>query len=107
MGENEAHYLDYFYLGLCFMRTNDIENATKTLEICRSKFTQFPDVLYYLALIASRNNQISEALNFISQAQTNHDAKLRLNEDNEFYANYPAQIQIYDINKLRDKLIKK
>jgi tetratricopeptide (TPR) repeat protein len=100
-GLDWTHYVDLFYLGVIYFDLNDVEKAEKYINMSLAKYADFPDALYYKALILQKQNKNREAL---SQLDTLIKAKqrgYRMNEDNEIYANYPKQIGEGEVLALR------
>jgi hypothetical protein len=54
-----------------------------------------------LVLILKQLGQKEEAKPFLDEAEKYLKKGYSMNEDNEFYANYPKQVSLFDIEKLR------
>ncbi len=79
------------------MKDND--RAKEYLQKCLAIYKELPDANYYLALLYKRENNSELKNKYLLIAK---QAKLKghdLNEDNVYYAYYPHQITLYEINQ--------
>jgi tetratricopeptide (TPR) repeat protein len=102
--DQSVHYLDLFYLGLAHYHSGDMANAIRFLKQAEAKYTQLPDVLYYLAIIYHQQKNFLLAASYLKKAQMGFDQEYRFTEDNIFYVNYPRQISRTELNELAEKL---
>ena len=89
----EAHYVEYFYLGIVKMEQENLSEANRFLEKTLSVYKEFPDALYYKAQLLELQNKYAEAKPLIEQAILNYSKGYSLNEDNAKYEDYPYQIK--------------
>ncbi len=89
----EAHYVEYFYLGLIEMEQEKLSEANYFLDKAISFYKEFPDALYYKAQLLELQNKNTEAKQLIEQAISNLSKGYSINEDNARYEEYPYQIK--------------
>ena len=89
----EAHYLEYFYLGIVKMEQENLSEANRFLEKALKLYKEFPDALYYKAQLLELENKYAEAKPLIEQAISNYSKGYSINEDNAKYEDYPYQIK--------------
>jgi tetratricopeptide (TPR) repeat protein len=105
-GLDWTHYVDLFYLGVIYFDMNDVEKAEKYINMSLVKYADFPDALYYKALILQKQNKNRDALSQLDALAKAKQRGYRMNEDNEIYANYPKQIGEGEVLTLRMMLSK-
>ncbi len=103
-GEVAIHYLDLFYLGMAYYGQGNQAQALKYLKEAESRYKQLPEILYYLARIYQQQKKTFLATEYVKQAKLNYEQGYRITEDNVFYADYPAQISLVELNELAEKL---
>ncbi len=96
-----THHGDLFYLGVMHVEFKNWQLALEYMDKCLKNNGQFPSALYYKALILKQLGRKEEAMPFLDEAEKYLKKGYSMNEDNEFYANYPKQVSIFDIEKLR------
>ena len=105
-GAEWTHFNDLFYLGEIYFEQKNKGKALFYLDMALKNYKLFPDANYYKALVLKSLNRNLEAIDFLTIAQDAYKRGYRMNEDNEFYANYPKQIGIAEIEKLLVELKK-
>ena len=103
-GKEWVHYVDWFYWGIVKYKQKDYEKALEFLENATSRNSHFPDAEFYKAMILLQKNKKEEAKTLLLQAKANIATGYRMNEDNEFYVNYPYQITVNEIDEYLQKL---
>ena len=91
-------------MAVIYYEQKDVAKALFYLDKSLTNSPDFPDALYYKALILNELGRKNEALD-IFKLLTNARAKgFRTNEDNEVYANYPRQIGVGEVAVLQKAL---
>ena len=104
----EAHFVEYFYLGIIKMEQENLIEANQLFDKVISIYKEFPDALYYKAQILELQNNYSEAKKLIEQAIMNMSNGYAINESNSKYEDYPYQIKkdwlTYELEIINNKL---
>jgi tetratricopeptide (TPR) repeat protein len=97
--EKDVHFNTLLYLGIVYFEMNSNDKAKEYLLKSLEIYRQLPEANYYLGLVYKRekNNELKEK--HLSIAKQSRLDGYGLNEDNIFYAYYPHQITLYEINK--------
>ncbi len=95
----QAHHLEYFYLGLVYMEQTKMEQAINQFDLALKLYSQFPDVLYYKGKILKQQGKVEEAKNCFDKALESIKNGYTINEDNAIYEEYPYQIKNYWLEK--------
>ena len=96
-GQGEIHFNTLLYAGVLALRKQQYAHAQTYLAQCLKAYSQHPEGNYYLALAYRAQGQEASAKQYFTAAQQALIGGYRLNEDNIFYANYPAQITEYEV----------
>lgn len=97
--ENNAHFNTLFYMGVLYYEMKDNEKAKEYLLQCLSSYKELPDANYYLGLVYKRENNGGLSDKYLQMAKQFKLQGYGLNEDNIYYAYYPHQISLYEIDK--------
>jgi tetratricopeptide (TPR) repeat protein len=97
--ESNVHYNTYLYLGILLYEMNQTEQAKEYLFKCLAIFKELPDANYYLALVYKQEKNTVLEKKYLQLAKDYKLIGYGLNEDNEYYAYYPHQITLYEINQ--------
>ena len=93
------HFNTSFYLGVLYYEMKNYSLAKQYLLRCLNVYKQHPDANYYLGLIYKKENNNSLANEYLHIAKQAFEDKYGLNEDNVYYANYPHQIRLYEVEQ--------
>ena len=96
-GLGEIHFNTLLYAGVLALRRQQYAQAQTYLAQCLKAYSQHPEANYYLALAYRAQGQEASARQYFTAAQGALIGGYRLNEDNIFYANYPAQVTEYEV----------
>lgn len=96
--QNKIHFNTFFYLGVLYYEMKENEKAKENLQKCLAVFQSHPDANYYLALLYKRENNMELCNKHLSIAKTAKEKAFNINEDNIYYAYYPHQVTLYEIN---------
>lgn len=91
-GEDAAHFLDLFYLGLVYYEKEEYTNAIKAFDRALKRYTRFSDVKYYKTMCLQKLGMDDEALTVIREAEQDVNDGYTINEDNVIYEAYPYQV---------------
>jgi tetratricopeptide (TPR) repeat protein len=97
--QNKVHFNTFFYLGILYYEMNDNEKARQNLQKCISIYQTHPDANYYLAMLYKRENNTELKNKYLQIAKQSKGKGYNINEDNIYYAYYPHQVTLYEINK--------
>lgn len=94
-----VHFNSYLYLGVLYYEMKDLTLAEENLLKCIKIYNKHPDANFYLGLVfgATANDSLSIKHLLISKEAL--EKKYSFGEDNVFYANYPHQIRLYEVEK--------
>lgn len=96
--QRKAHYNSYLYLGILHLEMKQFAQAELYLKKTLQQFSKLPDANFYLAMTYKAvNNQ--EYRKFLGAAHAAVMSGFKQNEDNEFYAYYPYQITLFEIEE--------
>lgn len=96
--QNKIHFNTFLYLGLVYYEMKQDEKAKDNLQKCIAIFQQHPVANYYLALLYKRNNNTELKNKYLQIAKQAKEKGYNINEDNTYYAYYPHQVTLYEIN---------
>lgn len=98
--ENETvHFNTLLYFGILYFETKNYNKAEEYLQKCLAIYKNLPEANYYLALVYKTENNIQLKKKYLEIAKQSIKDGYRMNEDNMYYANYPYQITLYEIEK--------
>lgn len=99
--ERTPHFNSSFYTGLNYFRMGDLAKAKQFFNQTVTGYEQHPEANYYLGLVAQeeRNGQLAQ--HYFAIARRALKTGYRMNEDNIYYANYPGQVTVYEIDKVQ------
>jgi tetratricopeptide (TPR) repeat protein len=96
----EVHFNSILYMGLLKMECYQADSALMYFKDCLRIYQDLPEANYYLALIYKQKNKSDSAVKYLEIAQQSLQDGYSMNEDNQFYVNYPYQITQYEIVEL-------
>ncbi|MFA6150047.1 MAG: hypothetical protein WC716_01920 [Chitinophagaceae bacterium] len=99
MGKGNEHYNSLFYLGLSYLQANQVSKAEKYLKASIKGYSRFPEPNFYLGKLRVLKNEKKEAKRDFEQSKKFLLEGATMNEDNNFYVDYPFQIGLSDIEK--------
>ena len=103
-GQGSIHFNTLWYAGMAAARLKQYAQAQTYFQQCLKAYPQHPEANYYLALNYRVQGQPALAQQHLQAAQRALIGGYRLNEDNIFYANYPAQITEYEVTQALKEL---
>jgi tetratricopeptide (TPR) repeat protein len=104
-GENRApHFNSLLYRGITYLEMKRYGAAKEDLLNCLKQYPQFPEANFYLALIYEEEKNDSLKEKYLNIAKEGYNSGYRMNEDNIYYAYYPYQITLFEIEQ---KIIQK
>lgn len=104
-GKGSGHYIDWFYWGLIKYQQKDYKKALVYYDNSLNQYSNFPDAMYYKALILGSKKEKQQAKELLTKAQNALQEGYRLNEANEPYVNYPFQVSSTQIQEELQKLL--
>jgi len=93
------HFNSLFYLGVLYYEMKNYSLAKKYLLKCIGIYQQHPDANYYLGLIYRKETNFTLEEKYLQVAKRSFEKKYGINEDNVYYANYPHQITLYEVEQ--------
>ena len=97
--ESRVHFNSLLYIGILYYEMNDNNKAKEYLLECLSIYKELPEANYYLAMVYKNENNTELENKYLQIAKQSKIKGHSLNEDNVFYAYYPHQITLYEIEK--------
>jgi len=96
--QNKVHFNTFLYLGILYFEMNENDKAKENLQKCITVYKAHPDANFYLGMLYKREQNTALKNKYLELAK---DSKLKgygMNEDNIYYAYYPHQVTLYEIN---------
>lgn len=96
--EKDAHFNSLLYLGIVYYEMKEYAKSKECLLKSLDAYKELPEANFYLAMIYKKENH-KELIN--KHLQAAKSAKLQgysMNEDNMYYAYYPHQVTMHEIN---------
>ncbi|HEX4375361.1 MAG TPA: tetratricopeptide repeat protein [Puia sp.] len=98
------HFNTLLYTGILYYEMKDDSKAKAYLTRCLERYNQLPEANYYLALTYKRQGNKELEKKYLEMAKQSLKDKYSMNEDNLYYANYPHQIKLYEVEKELENL---
>jgi len=95
--EGTPHFNTLFYMGVLYYEMKDNAKAKEYLLQCLASYKELPDANYYLGLIYKRENNEMLSGKYFNIAKESKLKGYGMNEDNIYYAYYPHQITMFEI----------
>ncbi len=95
-----GHFLEYLYLGIVKMETEDYENAIINFDKALNIYPRFSDAKYYKATCLKNQRKLNEAIDLYKECLEDLKKGLTINEDNVFYEDYPYQIKTHNVKTI-------
>jgi tetratricopeptide (TPR) repeat protein len=96
---SKPHFNSLWYCGVLYLEMKNYEKAERYLIDCVAQYESHPDANYYLAMTYLALNNKDLAKKYLLMAQNGLKNGYTHNEDNRFYANYPYEITIFEIEE--------
>ena len=93
------HFNTLLYVGILYYEMNNGEKAKEYLQKCLGVYNQLPEANYYLALQYEKEGQKMLMKKHLATARQSIIDGYSMNEDNIYYANYPHQVKLYEIEQ--------
>jgi tetratricopeptide (TPR) repeat protein len=94
-----VHYNTLLYLGILYYCMKEYDSAETCLLKCLAQYDQLPEANYYLALVYKALGDNKLKGDYLLRAKMAISQGYGINEDNVYYANYPRQIKLYEIDR--------
>lgn len=94
-----AHFNSLFYIGLTYLEQKNYAQAESYLLKSLDAYSQMPETNYYLAKCYELQNQPEKQKKYLEKAKFFIEKGYKMNEDNEYYTNYPYQITLFEVEK--------
>lgn len=98
-GKGNEHYNSLFYLGLAYLLSKEYEQAEAYLKASIKAYSRFPDANFYLGRLYRIQRRKTLAATHLQIAKDALQSGASMNEDNNFYVDYPYQAGLSDIEK--------
>lgn len=96
--QNKIHFNTFFYLGVLYYEMKQVQKAKEKLQQCIAIYSSHPDANYYLGLLYKQEKNTMLAHKHLDIAKQAKEKGYNINEDNIYYAYYPHQVTLYEIN---------
>ncbi len=93
----DIHFNSVLYMGILKMEINQPDSALGYFKLCLDTYKELPEANYYLALVYKQKNKMDSAVKYLQMARQSVVDGYSMNEDNQFYVNYPFQITLHEI----------
>ena len=93
-----AHFNSLFYFGVLYYEMKRYNLAKTYLSECLNQYRQHPIANYYLAMVYKAGKDHTSEKKYLLEAKKAFEEGYALNEDNRFYANFPHEIRLYEVN---------
>ncbi len=94
-----AHFNSLFYFGVLYYEMKRYDLAKTYLLKCLAQYTQHPIANYYLGMAYKEERDYALEKQYLQIAREAFKKGYSINEDNEFYANFPHQIRVYEVEQ--------
>ena len=94
-----VHFNSWFYSGILYYEMKNFTLAKENLLKCIKIYNYHPDANYYLALVYAAMGNDSLESKYLQTAKEALVKKYTFGEDNFYYANFPHQITIYEVEQ--------
>lgn len=94
-----AHFNSLFYFGVLYYEMKHYDLAKTYLLKCLTQYKQHPIANYYLAMVYKEQRNYAFEKQYLEIAREAFKQGYSINEDNEFYANFPHQIRAYEVEQ--------
>lgn len=94
-----VHFNSLFYLGILYYEMKNFTLAEENLLKCIKVYNNHPDANFYLGLVFGAIGNDSSKSKYLNIAKEALEKKYSFGEDNVFYANYPHQIRLYEVEE--------
>ncbi len=99
-----AHFNSLFYFGVLYYEMKHYDLAKAYLLKCLFQYKQHPIANYYLAMVYKAEKNYTLEKNYLLVAKDAFVQGYGINEDNAYYANFPHQIRIYEVDQAMAKI---
>jgi len=93
------HFNTLLYIGILYYEMHRNAMAKEYLYKCLKIYEKLPEANYYLAMVYKNERDPLLKTKYLQIAREAIAKGYTMNEDNIYYANYPHQITMYEINK--------
>jgi len=93
------HFNTLLYTGILYYEMKKNTLAKDYLQRCLEVYRQLPEANYYLAMVYGREGNRALQRKYLAIARQSYKEGYRMNEDNLYYANYPHEIKLYEIEQ--------
>ena len=94
-----AHFNSLFYVGVLYYEWKRSDLAKDYLLKCLAQYNQHPVANYYLAMVYKTKNNLALEKKYLTAAKQAFEQGYAINEDNRFYANFPHEIRLSEVNQ--------
>lgn len=94
-----VHYNTLFYLGVLYYEIKNYDLAKNYLLKCIAVYKEHSNANYYLALVYNAMGKFDLKNKYLQFSKQAFEKGYGLNEDNIYYANYPHQIKLYEVEQ--------
>jgi tetratricopeptide (TPR) repeat protein len=96
--QSTVHFNSFLYTGILYYEMKDNDKAKEYLLKCLAIYKELPDANYYLAMLYKRENNTELKNKYLQIAKQAKSKGHDLNEDNVYYAYYPHQVTLHEID---------
>lgn len=93
-----AHFNSLFYFGVFYYEMKRYDLAKTYLLKCLSQYSQHPIANFYLAMVYKSEKNYASEKKYLLAAKQAFEQGYAINEDNRYYANFPHEIRLYEVN---------
>jgi tetratricopeptide (TPR) repeat protein len=93
----DVHFNSMLYLGIIKIERHQMDSAIIFFKDGLRMYKELPEANYYLALSYKQLSQMDSAKKYFNIARQSVADGYSMNEDNQFYVNYPYQITEHEI----------
>lgn len=93
------HFNTSFYLGVLNYEMKNYPLAKKYLQNCILEYKEHPNANYYLAMVYRKEGNTEMEKKYLESARQAFQNGYEISEDNIYYANYPHQVRLYEVEQ--------
>lgn len=94
-----VHFNTSFYLGVLYYEMKNYESAKNYLLKCIAVYKEHSNANYYLALVYNAIGKFDLKNKYLQFSKQAFEKGFSLNEGNIYYANYPHQIKLFEVEQ--------
>jgi tetratricopeptide (TPR) repeat protein len=97
--KTRPHFNTLLYVGILYYEMNNYRKSKEYLQQCLGVYEQLPEANYYLAMVYKQENNRALKNKYLQTAKQSITDGYTMSEDNLYYAYYPHQVTLYEVEQ--------